>query len=100
MKSLQRYNKRLNDGSAVFDRRADNLIAFLERVGLDLGSASATLDQRALDSNLGWFDTTIPATVSGQHAATDIHWEKDLDSAWHAAGESGRPVIAYFTFDT
>lgn len=57
MKSLQRYNERLNDGAAVFDRRADNLIAFLERVSLDLGSASATLDQRAIESNLGWFDT-------------------------------------------
>lgn len=57
MKSLQRFNERLNDGSAVFDRRADNLIAFLERVSLDLGSASATLDQRAIESNLGWFDT-------------------------------------------
>lgn len=57
MKSLQRYNERLNDGSAIFDRRADNLIAFLERVSLDLGSASATLDQRAIESNLGWFDT-------------------------------------------
>ncbi len=57
MKSLRRYNERLNDGSAVFDRRADNLIAFLERVSLDLGSASATLDQRAIESNLGWFDT-------------------------------------------
>ncbi len=57
MKSLRRYNERLNDGSAVLDRRADNLIAFLERVSNDLGSVSATLDQRAIESNLGWFDT-------------------------------------------
>jgi len=56
-KSLRRYNERLNDGSAVLDRRADNLIAFLERVSNDLGSVSATLDQRAIGSNLGWFDT-------------------------------------------
>ncbi|MEM9683315.1 MAG: DUF2333 family protein [Pseudomonadota bacterium] len=55
--SLQKYNERLNDGAAVFDRRADNLIAFLERVGLDLGSVSATLDQQAINSNAGWFDT-------------------------------------------
>lgn len=57
-KALEKYNERLNDGSAVFDRRADNLIAFLDRVGSDLGSASASLDRQAVNSNAGWFDTT------------------------------------------
>ena len=56
-KALIKYNERLNDGSAVFDRRADNLIAFLDRVGSDLGSASAALDTQAVSSNAGWFDT-------------------------------------------
>jgi len=56
-KSLESYNARLNDGNAVFDRRADNLIAFLDRVSADLGSASASLDARAKASNAGWFDT-------------------------------------------
>jgi len=56
-KALEKYNERLNDGSAVFDRRADNLIAFLDRVGSDLGSASAALDSQAVSSNAGWFDT-------------------------------------------
>ena len=56
-RSLERYNQRLNDGAAAFDRRADNLIAFLERVGADLGSASAAIDARATASNAGWFDT-------------------------------------------
>lgn len=56
-KSLARYNERLNDGTAVFDRRADNLIAFIDRVGFDLGSVSSTLDQQAMRSNAGWFDT-------------------------------------------
>ncbi len=56
-KALAKYNERLNDGSAVFDRRADNLIAFLDRVGSDLGSASAALDNQAVSSNAGWFDT-------------------------------------------
>ena len=55
--SLARYNQRLNDGTAVFDRRADNLIAFIDRVGFDLGSVSASLDQQAMRSNAGWFDT-------------------------------------------
>ena len=57
MKGLIRYNERLALDEAVFDRRADNLIAFLDRVGADLGSASAALDQQAMGSNAGWFDT-------------------------------------------
>jgi hypothetical protein len=57
-KSLERYNQRLSDGTAVFDRRADNLLSFLDRVGADLGSASAALDARATTSNAGWFDTS------------------------------------------
>jgi hypothetical protein len=56
-KSLMRYNERLANGSAVFDRRADNLIAFIDRVGFDLGSASAALDQQAMSSNAAWFDS-------------------------------------------
>ena len=56
-RSLERYNQRLNDGAAAFDRRADNLISFLERVGADLGSASAAIDARATSSSAGWFDT-------------------------------------------
>ncbi|WP_282609426.1 DUF2333 family protein [Pelagibius sp. Alg239-R121] len=55
-KALMRYNDRLAQGQAVFDRRADNLIAFLERVGADLGSSSASLDLRANASDAGWFD--------------------------------------------
>lgn len=57
MKGLMRYNKRLANDSAVFERRADNLIAFIDRVSSDLGSASAALDHRAMGSNAGWFDT-------------------------------------------
>lgn len=43
-KALLNYNQRLADGSAVFDRRADNLIATLERIANDLGSASGILE--------------------------------------------------------
>lgn len=56
-RSLERYNQRLSVGAAVFDRRADNLISLLDRVGADLGSASASLDARATSSSAGWFDT-------------------------------------------
>ena len=40
----------------MFDRRADNLQATLDRIALDIGSSSATLDQ-AVANQKGWFDT-------------------------------------------
>ncbi len=43
-RSLLAFNKRLAGGNAVFDRRADNLLATLDRMALDLGSSSAALD--------------------------------------------------------
>lgn len=42
--ALEAYNVRLARGEAVFERRADNLHATLERVAADLGSLSARLD--------------------------------------------------------
>lgn len=57
VQALLRYNKQVAAGNATFDRRADNLIAFLDRVAADLGSASAILDARAKLSS-GYFDTT------------------------------------------
>lgn len=55
--ALRRYNERLTDGNAVYDRRADNLIVLLNRISADLGASSAALDKRALESNAGYFDT-------------------------------------------
>ena len=56
VEALKSYNHRLASGEATYDRRADNLIAFLDRVSSDLGSASAALDDRTLQSNAGYFD--------------------------------------------
>jgi hypothetical protein len=47
VKYLATYNNEVGAGRSTFDRRADNLIAFLDRVSADLGSASAVLDERA-----------------------------------------------------
>lgn len=44
-RALKAYNDRLASGQAIFERRSDNLIATLDRIASDLGSASATLDQ-------------------------------------------------------
>lgn len=55
-KALVAFNKRLADGKAVFDRRADNLITFIWQIEPDLGNLSGALDARAMESNAGWFD--------------------------------------------
>lgn len=54
--SLLTYNRRLSEGKAVFEKRSDNLMAVLDRIALDLGSASAALDQRIRDHS-GFWDT-------------------------------------------
>ena len=55
MRSLTKFNKRLSEGNAVFDRRADNLLATLDRMALDLGSSSAALDNHIAEHG-GLFD--------------------------------------------
>ena len=54
-RSLLAFNKRLAEGNAVFDRRADNLLATLDRMALDLGSSSAALDNH-IAQHQGIFD--------------------------------------------
>lgn len=44
-RSIMAYNQRLAEGSAVFEKRSDNLLATLDRIALDLGSSSAVLDR-------------------------------------------------------
>jgi hypothetical protein len=43
-KALRNYNNRLTAGTAVFERRSDNLLATLDRIALDIGSSSAVID--------------------------------------------------------
>lgn len=57
MRALENYNRRLANGQAVLDRRADNLINFLDRIAADLGSTSAILAEHVESSRGGWFDT-------------------------------------------
>lgn len=52
-RALLAYNDRLAAGQATFERRADNLLATIERIAADLGSASATIDQHLAQSR-GW----------------------------------------------
>ncbi len=55
VRSLARYNERLAEGNAMFERRADNLLATLDRVAADIGSSSAAID-RQIREHGGVFD--------------------------------------------
>lgn len=44
MEALKRYHQRLNDGHAIFERRADNLLEALNRMAADLGSSSSDIE--------------------------------------------------------
>ena len=56
MKALNDFNGRMTRGDAVFERRADNLLSTLDRIGKDLGAASDKID-REIDLESGaWFD--------------------------------------------
>lgn len=54
--ALERYNQRLTEGQAVFERRTDNLQETLNRFANDLGSASALIDDKVDAPSL--FDRT------------------------------------------
>ncbi len=53
-RALLSYNDRLAAGDAMFERRADNLQAALERIAADIGSASAVIETHVAE-NAGWF---------------------------------------------
>ncbi|CAN5908138.1 DUF2333 family protein [soil metagenome] len=53
---LQAYNRRLASGQAVFERRADNLQALLDRIANDEGSDSAVIDQHIIEKAGDLFD--------------------------------------------
>ncbi|MDQ7249336.1 DUF2333 family protein [Dongia sedimenti] len=56
VRALLAYNARLAQGKAAFERRADNLLSTLDRIGKDLGAASDRT-QRQIDGSSGtWID--------------------------------------------
>ena len=56
-RALLRYNARLAKGDAVYERRADNLLATLDRIAADIGSQSAILDQEVREHSSDFIDT-------------------------------------------
>jgi hypothetical protein len=45
MEDLRRYNRRLAQGQAVFERRADNLLWTIDRISDDIGGSMAALSE-------------------------------------------------------
>jgi hypothetical protein len=58
VRRLRAYNERLVAGNATFERRADNLLATLDRIAADIGSASAEIDRQVLHGGGILFDFT------------------------------------------
>jgi hypothetical protein len=56
MIALRDYNERLAAGNAVFETRADNLLATLDRIAADIGSSSAALDEHLAQHSGFGFD--------------------------------------------
>jgi hypothetical protein len=101
-RALLAYNARLATGDALFARRSDNLLATLDRIAADLGSASAALDKR-LNHGPALFDTQADDVfygVKGQIYAyylllrelrTDfdgVIGDREINSAWDKLLES------------
>ncbi|MDF1719079.1 MAG: DUF2333 family protein [Minwuia sp.] len=55
IRNLRNYNTRLAAGSAVFDRRVDNLQVTIERFATDLGAASQAIDDHVRNYSGGWW---------------------------------------------
>jgi hypothetical protein len=56
IKALQAYNDRLAKGQAAFERRADNLISTLDKIGIDLGDRSQKTSQQIDSFSGSWID--------------------------------------------
>lgn len=115
MKALRRYNQRLARGESVFERRADNLQATLDRISLDLGSASAAIANR-MESE-AWVDNDADVLfydVKGRMYAyhlllqgmrkdfAQVIAEKQLNEAWTQLEESmaeGALLHNFFIFN-
>ena len=103
------YNKRLASGQAVFERRADNLQALIDRIANDIGSDSAVIDRHIIEQAGNLFDTQcddifyfnkgrLYATYLllrelGQDFANVIK-DRDLTSNWNGTVETFRIAAA------
>ena len=110
MRSLRDYNERLAAGNAVFEPRADNLQATLERIAADIGSVSAALERR-LEERPWFLDTEADDLfyrTKGRmygyylvlrelgHDFAEIIEERQLEAAWAQMLDSFRDAATLY----
>ena len=118
MKLFGKYNERLARGQAIFDKRADNLMEALDRIGTDMGSASAVIDTHINDYSHKWIDNDaadIFYYTKGRMYVNylllrelkrdfaDLIKEKQLESAWDntlASLREGASLGHFFIFNS
>ncbi len=106
-RALLSYNKRLANGDAVFETRADNLEATLQRIANDIGSLSASVERRIDDGWIIDFEADdVFYNVKGRLYAyallldalkadyAKVIAERDLDATWNQMLESLRDAAA------
>ena len=106
--ALRSYNQRLAEGQAVFEARADNLQATLDRIAADIGSSSASIDRQLADSgfwpdfaadnlfyaNKGRLYAYFLLVRAMQVDFADVIRERQLTGAWTQTVESFRAAAA------
>jgi hypothetical protein len=108
IEGLRKFNDRLAACGATFDARADNLAAMIEAITSQIGSTTATIDERSRNNNLGWFDTQADNNfweamgqlyayygfLSAAHADfEDVIKIKALDAVWNRMEEQLRSAL-------
>jgi hypothetical protein len=105
---LRNFNDRLSGCEATFDARADNLSTMIDAITSQIGSTTASIDERSRNNNLGWFDTQADNNfweamgqlyayygfLSAAHADfEDIIATKALDAVWNRMEEQLRSAL-------
>lgn len=106
MDDLRRYNQRLAQGQAVFERRADNLMWTIDRISDDLGGSMAALSQETdlhttnfLDFNADNLFYNVKGKLYAyyiimrelEHDYANIIRERNLHLIWDELLQSLRP---------
>lgn len=108
IEGLNAFNDRLENCTATFDARADNLSTLIEVITSQIGSTTAAIDERSRNNNLGWFDTQADnhfweamgqlyayyGVVSAAHADfEDVIRTRSLDAVWNRMEEQLRLAL-------
>ncbi|MFC7049754.1 DUF2333 family protein [Emcibacter nanhaiensis] len=106
---LRAYNNKVADGSAVFERRTDNLQVTLERFAVDIGASSAIIDRHIREGFGCMFDIEaddVFYNVKGQAYAyymilqglrqdfDQIITDRELTNTWDEMEKSLLAIIA------